>query len=345
MDYIVDTERVELVLDAILDRYRLSGYPYSRKRSMLVNLKLPSLLERGGEAEARWWFFCCYLMRGGINTDTALAALSRMYDREMQDDSQDARMPFIPERAAILTAEEMSGLLQEAGTGLYRLANDWITGAATMQERYGGQVLNLLADVHDYESAVEILHNQGKSGFSGFRYKMVSMFLFFVTEAGLLEYFSYPPPVDIHLQRVAIETGMIRCDDGSETFAYTAGQHDKLQSTLRNLYLEYMNKRGVLSNELSDAVWLLSRMLCRFNPGNMVSAPKQRDGRKTVLTFHQADFSTLRDQRKYARSCARCPVEHLCEWNVPAQPYYIQGRVGTSGPRLRSPILSFDFDS
>ncbi len=332
MEYIVDVARRDEVLDAILDRYRHGGYPYNLKRSMLSVLKMPDRLRRGGEAEARFWLFACMLMRGGINSDTALDALSRMYDREM---GVSGRQPFHPKRAQYLSIEEMSGLLQEAGTGLYRIARDWIAVAQLLVQRYDGQVLQMMSQIGDYDDAVRLLHNEKNRGLPGFQFKMVSMLIFFLTEAELIEYFPYPPPVDFHLQRVPIETLMIVRKDGNSRLAYTARQHIEFQSCLRAMYMDYIISRDIRSNEVSDAVWLLSRMMCRWNPGNTAYVPKERDGRKTIVTIHQADFTALSDMKRYERSCARCPVESMCERNVSSGPYYVQGIIGATGPRAR----------
>lgn len=337
MDYVVDAERVERVLDPILNRYLYKGYPYNITPTMLANLTLPTCLKRGGEAEARWWFFCCMLMRGGVDSDTALRAMSAMYDREMR---RGGLWPFKPERAAKLSIEQMTGLLQEAGTGLHRLARDWINAAATLQDLHGGLVMSMLEQMETYEDAVELLHRNEKAGtgFAGFRFKMVSMFLFFVTEAGLIEYFPYPPPIDFHLQRVAIVTGMVQRGDKQPLIAYNQRQHDELQAVLRAAYLDYIRHRGLLSNQVSDAVWLLSRMMCRFNPGNTVYAG-ERDGRSTPLTPHVVDWFSKEgvDFAKFARSCQRCPVRGHCHWNLGSQPYYVAGQLRILGPRLEPP--------
>lgn len=331
MDYIIDVARRDAVLDSILDRYRRGGYPYNLKRSMLAVLKMPEKLTRGGEAEARFWLFSCMLMRGGINTDTALTAMSRMYDREM---TRTGKRPFEPRRAKNLSIDELTGLLQETGTGLYRIARDWIAVAAIVTEQYEGRVMELVSALHNYDTAAGLLVNRNGQGLPGFQYKMVSMFLFFLTEAGLMEYFPYPPPVDFHLQRVAAETLIITRKDGSERLAYNKREHETLQAVLREMYLDYIVLRGIRSNELADAVWLLSRMMCRWNPGNK-SSVGERVGRQTPISIHQADFSKKSDKRKYERSCGRCPVEDLCERNVCSNPYYVQGLLGTFGPRLR----------
>jgi hypothetical protein len=281
MIFRVDTMRAAEVLDRILDRYQRGAYPYNLKSSMLDALEMPKRLKRGGEDEARWWFFACMLMRGGVDSDTALAAISKLYDAEMR---QGGKWPFRPQQAANMTPEQMSGLLQDVGTGLYRLARDWVNCATLLKQRYRSSVLCLLEQIHDYDSAVNLLRNRNGDGFPGFQYKMVSMLLFFMTEANLIPYFPYPPPVDFHLQRVAVETEIIRRTSGSETIAYNQKEHDHLQAVLRDLFLGYITRCGIKSNELSDALWLHSRMMCRWNPGNRSSRAIESQGRSPVLT-------------------------------------------------------------
>jgi hypothetical protein len=345
MDYIVDTKRRDLVLDAILDRYRRGAYPYNLKRTMLAVLKMPERLERGGEDEARWWFFCCMLMRGGVDSDTALRALSIMYDRQMQ---RGGLWPFNPHKAALLTEDQLTGLIKDAGTGLERYARDWINSARIMVERFDGSVLKMMDSFDaDYETAAMILRNQGNSGFPGFQYKMVSMLLFFVTEAKLIAYFPYPPPIDFHLQRVAVATEIVSRDDGKWILANSQKEQDRLQEALRDTYLEYIAQTGIRSNELSDALWLLSRMLCRRAPGNRTTQPKtDKIGRSRPVLIPGADFTTTRDLRKHDASCGRCPVQSQCKYNVSSGHYYVKGQTRIIGEREESPVnLLFDPDT
>ena len=334
MTYIVDTERGDMVLDLLLDQYHRGAYPYNLKSSMLSVLKMPKSLKRGGEDEARFWFFACMLMKGGIDSDVALKALSGAYDKEMRPLGL---KPYRPEYAAHLDARDMTGILRDAGTGLYRLVNDWILCARIILERYDGEVLNLVNGIHDFDSAAELLRNRGKNrGFPGFQFKMVSMLLFFLTESGMIDYFPYPPPVDIHLQRVPVETEMVRRKDGTEIIAYNQREHDTLQEVLREYYVDYMVRRGYKSNEIADAVWLFSRMMCRWNPGNRTSEVGKKKGRSTKLVTHKPDWSTRRDIRKYERSCGRCVIEQLCEWNMPSRYLYVQGMIRTHGKREKT---------
>lgn len=341
MDYIIDTKRAELVLDAILDRYNRGAYPYNTKRSMLAELELPSNLVRGGEDEARWWFFSCMLMRGGINSDTALEALKEAYEAEM---TPGGLRPFDPQCAAKLTVYQMTGINREAGTGLYRLGRDWINCAKILVEKYDGQVMQLIEQFSDYETATGLLRKKGGTGFPGFQYKMTSMLLFFLVESGLLKYFPYPPPVDFHLIRVTVATGIVKTDrPGNLVIARTAREIERLQEALRQMYLDYASRRGIRSNELSDAVWLHSRLLCRFNPGNATSLGEY-NARSTRISPNQVDFNGI-DSDRFERSCRRCPVRSFCDWNVPSAYYYTQGRVVVSERRDDSPIETlFDID-
>lgn len=337
MTFVVDAKRAELVLDAILDRYKRGAYPYNVKRSMLSEFELPKKLKRGGEAEARFWFFACMLMRGGIDSDTALAAMSRLYDAEMVPSGA---KPFDPKWAAKMTPEEMSGLIMEAGTGLFRLARDWVNSAQVLVGQYNGRVLKLVDQIDNYETALQLIRKDGDTGFPGFQHKMVSMLLFFLIESDLMEYFPYPPPVDFHLIRVAIATGLVKRKENADEFS-RSGELKRLQEKLRWMYLQYISSRNVTSNEVSDAVWLLSRMLCRYNPGNKTYRGEYA-ARSTEITPHKVDLTFGSDQEKFERSCGRCPVRGSCGLNVPSAYYYTQGKIITSERIDDTPVLSFE---
>lgn len=339
MTFLLDAQRGAEVLDILLDRYEIGVHPYNLKSSMLEVLKFPNRLERGGEDEARFWFFCCQLMRGGTNSDVALRAMSAMYDEQMR---RGGLWPFRPQRAAKLDSHTMSGLLKDAGTAVYRYGRDWISAAEILNRQYDGQVMSLLEGVGSYDEALDRLRRRQGLGFHGFQYKMVSMLLFFLTETEVIDYFPYPPPVDVHLKRVMIETGSVWREDDSDVICGRDRDHRELETLLRDFFLDEIIRRGIRSNTLADALWLHSRMMCRHNPGTRTTIEGPRQGRKTKLVTHPPDWSTKRDQMKFSRSCGVCGIASYCGWNVPARTLYINGTLERRGRRQGSPQMRLD---
>lgn len=348
MTFLVDAKRAELVLDAILDRYKRGAYPYNTRKGMLDGFELPKKLKRGGEAEARFWFFACMLMRGGIDSDTGLKAMVEMYDQTM---GRGGSRPFDPRYARkmnpLLLTEllglkkpdqrektlEIPGLesgLQDPPNEPHRFAIDWINSAQIVYEQFGGKVLQIADQIADYDDAVRLIRNTGSSGFPGFQYKMVSMICFFWIETGLLQPFLYPPPIDFHFNRIAISTRIVYRSRRQKVLVVRSGELDALQAVLRSMYLDYIKLRGFSTNEVADAVWLLSRSLCKYNPGNM-SSKGEYAARSTEVTVHDVDMLLNgEDQAKFERSCKRCPVRAKCVLNVPNAHYYTLGRLETS---------------
>lgn len=349
MTFVVDAKRAELVLDAILDRYRRGAYPYNLRKSMLDGFEFPKRLKRGGEAEARFWFFACMLMRGGIDSDTGLKAMVEMYDQTM---GRSGPRPFDPRYARKMDPLLLTGLLglkktkEEEPTlaipGLekvkppdqpdepHRFAIDWINSAKIVYEQFDGKALQIISQIRDYDDAVRLIRNTGKSGFPGFQYKMVSMICFFWIETGLLQPLLYPPPIDFHFNRVAVATRMVTRTGRKKVLSVKSGELDAFQGVLREMYLDYITLRGYSTNEVADAVWLLSRTLCKNNPGNSSSVGEYA-ARATVITPHQVDMLLNgSDQLQFERSCKRCPVRSQCELNVPNAHYYKLGRIETS---------------
>ena len=345
MTFVVDAERAEQVLDAILDRYKRGAYPYNVRSSMLDEFELPKRLKRGGEAEARFWFFACMLMRGGIDSDTGLKILVRLYDQTMV---KGGPKPFNPSSARKMNPVELTKLLELNGKAEqenkpHRFAIDWIDCAQLICDRYDGKVLNIVERINNYEDVVSIVLNLQGGGFPGFQYKMVSMICFFWIEAGLLEPFPYPPPVDFHLIRVAVATRIVYRTKDQKILVVRSGELIRLQAALRMMYLDYIIASGVSTNDLADALWLHSRMMCRFNPGNKTTKGEYA-ARQTKITPHVVDLAHSSDQRKFEKSCKRCPVRQKCLLNVPSAYYYTLGRIETSERVDNTPVLNFELD-
>ncbi|HSX48103.1 MAG TPA: hypothetical protein VLF41_01195 [Candidatus Nanoarchaeia archaeon] len=334
MRYVVDRPRAEVVLGKVWERYLSKQKPYHNLDQILPQNHIPTTLPRGGEEEAWYWMVVCLWMRGGVGSTESSKKLSWLYDWLHYEGAK--RNPFDPGQAMLMEPDEIVELLRRAQLGMHQVAPDWIYNAQQIVYYWGGSVLNLFDLLYDYQTACERTM-QGDSSFAGFKYKMTSMILYFLIEANLIEPFAYPPPVDFHLQRLALATEMIRpvvdipmpeIGRISHAGAIVAAKSDRdymeMEALLRDLYQEYEASHGIDPNRFADALWVHSRELCRYNPGNATHQIGEEEARATPLEPHLPDWSG-NDQTKFEASCFVCPVREHCTNNVPSGPRYRWG--------------------
>ncbi len=288
MIYTVDQPRAEVVLGKIWERYASGQYPYKHAFTMLPQQFIPSSLKRCGAEEAWYWMVVCLWMRGGVNSTDAAKQLGVLYEYLAP---RRCRNPFNVRDAAQLQPKRIVELLTRVSLGMHQSAPGWIENAQRLIDRWDGNVLNILDGVTDFEEAKRRLHQSNGDGFIGFRSKMVSMLLYFLMEENLITPFPFPPPVDFHLQRVAIATGILRRSDGDLLIAKSDREFEAIQALLRDLYLDYQLRHGLDGNRFADALWILSRTLRRRNPGNRTLQIGSYNARSTVQIAYEPDWN------------------------------------------------------
>ena len=112
--------------------------------------------------------------------------------------------------------------------------------------------------------------NEGDpNGFMFFRHKMAAMIAYFLMDAGLVPMFYTPVPVDIHVLRVLVSNQVIRVRGKSTRKTIgTDFMKTPAQRLARKVTEWYCRKYNISPVALGDTLWLLSRTLCRLNPGN-----------------------------------------------------------------------------
>jgi hypothetical protein len=188
-----------------------------------------------------------------------------------------------------------------------------------------------------------LIQNKKGEGFMGFQEKMTSMIIYYLMDEELIQPFNFPIPVDLHVMRVSIANEMITfADRRGNPLPYGTNLFSKeTTAALRSLYLDYAHERGINPLRLCDAVWMLSESSCGRHPGNTTIEPfgrKFRNGRKTYLIPKVVDTHNPGQQKAYAESCAQCPVQDTCEFNIPGTQYYVGGNIIIRGRRVRFPL-------
>lgn len=335
---IVNQDRVDAVLDTLMGAYTSEHYPYYLEsvRVPQDERHMPKKLERGTKDHAMFFWNVCYYMRGGTKSTFALQQIASLYN-----DRPDL---FDCEQISDASHEDIEHELSAHKLGFQKtVARQWKENAQRMSERYDGDPRNIFAGLTVHESPYEELVRRTKNdtkggGFMGFREKMTSMIAYYLMDQELVDAFNFPIPVDLHVMRVSVANEMVSFPEAT----YPANVYSEtLLRTLRGVYADYAERRGINPIHLCNAVWLLSEALCGKAPGNPVHEPlgrENREGRSTFLVPEVVDPTSPSQQRRYEQTCARCPVEKTCELNVHGGAmYYAAGRLAVRGARLRFP--------
>lgn len=330
-DITINQDRVDQVLGRLMWQYKGEQFPYNLDSTRVPQdpRHMPEHFVRGDLDKAMFLWTVCYYMRGGTRSVEAVKRLTPLYNERYE--------LFDCSVAANVDPEVIANELTKKGLGFQeKVSNAWVENAKRMQEQWGGDPRNIFDGVTTYdESLARVMNDKNGGGFIGFKEKMTSMIIYYLTDAELIEEFPFPVPVDIHVMRVSIANELITfADDAFGVNLYTP----QVTQVLRKVYLDYAVQNNVDSRELSNAVWLLSEALCGKHPGNQTLEPlgrKAREGRKTYLVPKPVDPTDPAQQRAYEASCRHCPIESTCDYTLPGKPYYIGGVLFKRGYRQR----------
>ncbi len=333
---VVDHERTDFVLGALMNAQDNDRYPYSLDsvRVPQDERHMPPSLERGTTEHAMFFWNVCYYMRGGTKSTFAVQQMAKLYE-DRPDLFNCYEILAVPQ-------EEIAQELKAHSLGFQNtVSKAWKENAWRMLEQYNGDPRNIFTDLPDegrpYDALVKRVKNDSKGGgFMGFQEKMTSMIAYYLMDQNLVETFNFPIPIDLHVMRVSASTEMV-------TFPGVEFPADiyspALLQVLRDLYFDYAERNNINPLHLCNAVWLLSEALCGRAPGNRVSEPngrENREGRLTKLVPEVVNPNDAGQQRRYSQTCERCPIEASCELNIHGGAmYYAVGQVAVRGPRLR----------
>lgn len=305
------------VLDVIVDSYNNNLPPYNEVIMPQV-YKPDSLLPDGNyhqkhEHAMYFWNICSY-MSGRIKSDVAFKRMTNIFNENPE--------LFDSKILAQTDPSFVSNVLKQNGLGRQnQVANNLIENAKRLVSEYDGDPRNIFKGVKTYEECVQRIKNNKGRGFHGFREKMTSMITYYFIEENLISEINFPVPVDFHVLRVAFATQMISSD---EDVFYKS---DKISDNLRELISDYMNDRSVDPLVLTNSIWSLSSNLCNKRSGNLSALDKD----------------SLYYSEVWNRSCGRCAVKSYCKYDIPAKPYYNNGRIELLDKGEKSLIRQLSF--
>jgi hypothetical protein len=324
-----DNGRAQLVFGRLLDALHSNAYPFNIAK--LPQQVIPVEITSNPLRHAQFLFFVCHFMRGAIKSAIAIKRLVMLWH-----ESPDLFNPFEVVRENDVRA--IAAKLQRAlNYHIDEIAPFWLSNARRLVEYWQGDPRLIFAKSPDAEIIRSRITNKrikgvrpsqekdARWGFDGFQGKMASMLAYFLIDAELIDPFEITPAVDFHLHRVMLATEILKFSEGDSR------RYDQTYRHAYSVIATYMREKGASTVHLGDALWVISVELCSQAPGNVsIDRSKERirnDGsRKPLPRALRVDPSNLEHLRRYARSCARCPIGDLCHWNVRSGPYYEGGR-------------------
>lgn len=309
----IDKKQTLLVLDKLIERLAARGIPYNYALVPQAGNTLPKQFQdRGSEGydpkqHAIFLFILCLWMRGGTESDTAIEFLTPMYERDrklfapeyfLQTDTS----ALIAEVAAALTEARLGNRVDENSVG-------WVYNMRKIARHWGGDPRRLMSDKPGFkklckrivskkpktDEGLVFLNEDSPHGYMYFQEKMAGMIAYFLMDAELVPMFYAPVPVDIHVLRVLVTNRVIQVVGKDEEGAIGIDFYrEEVRALARKATEWYCRTRHVSPVALCDTLWLLSRSLCRRNPGNsgyVVDTTRHKGDRLRRKTEHESLLS------------------------------------------------------
>ncbi len=314
----INTRKATEIFNSLVNSYVERTYPFNKPEATPPQTRenLPSNIIWGSRGHALFLFTLCYWMRGGIDSHTAVRQLAKLYQAEPQ--------LFLPENNEKLNPAKVTEASKKFGLGFNaeEIGLAWKKNLARIQGLYNGDPRRIFQGLSTYDEACERIQNKGKNGFLGFQEKMVSMLTYFFMDAGMVDKWNFPIPVDFHVLRIVFANEIITAEKEE---ANGNGFYTKpVLLAVREICLNYCIEKGVDPLILCEAVWLFSKLMCNRHPGNE-SEVGGRHGRKTELS--PIKRWTASQSQSYVAACGSCVIESTCMHCVPSAAYYISGKI------------------
>lgn len=242
----VDKERARLVLRSLrwvsVKRQKFFAH-VSREADAPQQKFFPGGVAKGSVEHRRWLFFSAMTDRLQVS-ERVYESHARLWTREPWLYSEEVIGTPPEEIARILNGENVGSPAQSA--------RYWPRSAETLFQGFGGDPLEIY---RKFNTVNRILSFKEKGGnLPGFGPKILSLLSIFFSELGLMATPRDAFPVDRHVQRFALSTGII--------VANASVTGDQMESRLRPLLCELCAEEGWDPLDLSHDLWLLGSRGC-----------------------------------------------------------------------------------
>lgn len=242
----VDKARAVLVLrplyEAFVNQRQLFAH-ISREVHAPQRRFFPEGVQEGGLDHRRWLFFAAMTDRREVSW-RVYESHARLWVKEQKLYSEHVLGMSSIGIAKLLAGENIGSPAQSA--------RYWPRSAETLFGSFGGDPLSMY---QQFGSVQEILAFKKRGGsLPGFGPKILSLLAMFYAELGLMVMPLDAFPVDVHVQRFAISTGVI--------MAEVPLVNEQVESALRPLLCEICIEEGWNPLLLSHAIWFLGNQCC-----------------------------------------------------------------------------------
>lgn len=336
-----DFNQMETVLGELMEAYDNNMPPYNYPDTMTPQdqRNMPKTPFTDDRQKANFFLTSCLWMRR-MNSVTAMQNLGRLFDatRDWEKD------PFDPHVAADMSEDEIEAMLEPYPQLQMRTFTvpAWIHNAQHLVAHFDGDARNIIADTDSYTIIAEQMVNKiprndrlnkkttaPNAGFEGFQKKMVSMFLYYMIDSGLKDYFDFPLPVDIHVARIGMGTEMVKFEGFAEESNHMI---PVLLDVLRDMLYDYSLTTGRSQMDVCNAIWLLGASSCSSSPETQTKSI-MLNGRSSELDWYEPDYSPgSNDLKRLIQTCGSCAIADYCEWVARGKENQLHG---TMTPRRR----------
>lgn len=243
----INKKRAEEVLGSVYETYieQRALYQHIQRESHAPQrVFIPADMERGCPRHQRWLYF-------SVLTDR----------RQSSEDVYESHVRFVKrfpdlytEYSATMHPKDIAQILASGKVGSPKeSAKYWPRCARTLFDQFHGDPL-LLFRGRTIDEILGIKRRMRPDPLPGFGPKILSLLSLFYEELCLMQMPEDAFPVDVHVQRFAISTGILR-SEGKVL-------NDTVEKALRPLICGIIRERGWSALELSHAIWLLGKHLC-----------------------------------------------------------------------------------
>lgn len=252
---------------------------------------LPADIERNSPEHLAWLFFAALTDRRD-ESENVYAGHRKLWN--------EARHLYTP-LVQMVPYAELKEVLEGARISMPNTsARSWLACARTLYAELKGDP-RLLYRSGNIDTIVarkrSDKNRDGALDLPGYGPKLLSLLAVFFVEIGALQEVPRNTfPIDLHVQRLALSTGIVTGRGSAENAA--------LESRLRPLFYRIAREEGMPILELSHALWLLGNRVC--------------------------------NRCSYRRDAAHvCPSYELCGGAPPTRSYFKKGRWDLEAPRYR----------
>jgi len=219
------------------------------KESALHRIFFPSGVAKGGVKHRRWLFFV-------VMTDTRSVSRliyenhARLWEKEPRLYSEEVLGMSSPEIREVIT-KGMVGIPKQS-------AEFWQRSARTLFDSFGGDPLAIYQEFGSVNGILRFSRSDKgnpKRILPGFGPKILSLLALFYEELGLMQMPGDAFPVDVHVQRFSISTGIV-------TAKTPTVRNYAIEMALRPFLCNLCMEEGWEPLALSHALWFLGNKCC-----------------------------------------------------------------------------------